>query len=60
MVGLIGGLAAVGGVIFLLYQYDEPTTPTNLDLVLGAVLVFGGLLLRIESAIRGAGGRGKS
>ncbi|MFU8851615.1 hypothetical protein ACNAW0_11630 [Micromonospora sp. SL1-18] len=44
-------------MIFLLYQYNAPTTP---NLVLGAALVFGGLLLRIESAIRGTGGRGKS
>jgi hypothetical protein len=58
VVGVIGGLVAVGGTIFLLYQCNEPTNLTRL--VVGVVLVFGGLLLRIESAIRGAGRRGRS
>ena len=58
MVGIIGALAALGGTIFLLYQYNDPATPT--ELVLGAVFVIGGLLLRIESAIWGRGGRGSS
>jgi hypothetical protein len=51
VVALVGAVAAVAGLVLLLFKWDSYGVGAD-DLALGAVLVLGGLLLRIEAAIR--------
>ena len=43
----MGTLAVIAGMVTLLWD-----SPTDHDLVIGSVLVLGGVLLRIEAALR--------
>ncbi|MGR6316493.1 hypothetical protein Q2K19_10590 [Micromonospora soli] len=51
IVGVVGTVAAAIGVLIILLQLTATSLPGRLFLV-GVVLVVGGLLLRVESAIR--------
>ncbi|MGV9767672.1 hypothetical protein [Micromonospora tulbaghiae] len=53
--GLLGGLAVSVGAIVMIANYETPGF--MVDFYIGTVLIGGGLLLRIESAIRSAGHR---
>lgn len=55
-VGLLGAVTAIAGILILFANWDQPGVNSD-DLVIGAVLAIGGLLLRIEAAIFSAASR---
>ncbi|WP_431933988.1 hypothetical protein [Micromonospora sp. RP3T] len=55
LVGVVGTAAAVIGALVILNAYNRPGWED--DFVVGGLLILGGLLLRIERAVRTHGGR---
>ncbi|GAB3177866.1 hypothetical protein GCM10027259_23430 [Micromonospora palomenae] len=55
LTGFLGGLAAAAGAIVIMVNYQTPGY--EVGFFIGSVLIVGGLLLRIESAIRSTGHR---
>ena len=56
--GVLGAIIAmIGGTILLVHWGDNSVEP---GLIVGAVLVVGGLLLRLENAIRDTGSGGEA
>lgn len=51
VVGVVGTVAAIAGALIILFTWQTPGYQTGF--FIGGLLVVGGLLLRIESAIRG-------
>jgi hypothetical protein len=47
--GFLGGMVAIGGAVYLLVAYNDGD---DAGVIVGAVFLIGGLLMRIDAAIR--------